>query len=187
MRPSVWPGKVHRAAGPKHDIPGRPDRLTPRVPEASVATMPSRPGRGSLHVLAAVLFVGGGCGRAMPRDPAAKLPAGTFLITAEQIARSGAHTAWEVVRQQAPMLQAEDDENGRPAKLIRRGRSSFLLDDSPMVIVDEVRLADFRNLDLIDAQSISALYVLDAIAGASYGANSGSGVILIKTKDGRHS
>ena len=149
--------------------------------------MPSCPGPVSLWVLTTSLLAVGGCGRAVQRDPAARLPAGTFVITAEQIAKSGAQTAWQVVRQQAPMLQAEEDENGRPAKLIRRGRSSFLLDDSPMVIVDDVRLPDFRNLDLIDAQSISALYVLDAIAGTSYGANSGSGVILIKTKDGRRS
>lgn len=123
----------------------------------------------------------------MHHDSAGQLPAGTFLITAEQIAKSGAHTAWQVLREQAPMLQAEEDENGRPVKLIRRGRSSFLLDDSPIVIVDDVRLPDFRTLDMIDAQTISALYVLDAIAGTAYGANSGSGVILIKTKDGRRS
>jgi hypothetical protein len=122
----------------------------------------------------------------MPPATTGRLPAGTFLITAEQIAKSGAHTAWQAVRERAPMLQAEEDENGRPAKLTRRGRTSLLLEDPPMVLLDDVRVPDFRNLQFIEAESIRAIYVLDGIEGTTYyGTNAGSGVILIRTKDGQ--
>ena len=119
-------------------------------------------------------------------DPLPPVPPGTFTITAEQIERSGARTAWQVLKQHAPMLEAREDRNGRPASLGRRGRASLSLDDSPAILVDGVRIPDFRALDDIDAQSILAIYIYDGIEGTTYyGTNSVSGVILIKTKDGR--
>ena len=137
------------------------------------------------HVLLLPLVVG--CGASARQSGSGSLPPGAFLITAEQIERSGARTAWQVIRQSAPMLLAEEDENGRPAKLTRRGRSSFKLNDAPAVMIDDVRMPDFRNLDAVDATSINAIYILDGIEGTTYyGTNSGSGVILIKTKTGRN-
>ena len=127
-----------------------------------------------------------GCGPAVQQASNGLLPPGTFLITAEQIEKSGAHTAWQVLKQHAPMLLATDDSNGRPASLGRRGRASLSLDDSPAVLVDGVRIPDFRALEDIAAQSIFAIYIYDGIEGTTYyGTNSVSGVILIKTKDGR--
>jgi outer membrane cobalamin receptor len=111
---------------------------------------------------------------------------GAFLITAEQIEKSGAHTAWQVLKQDAPMLQTTEDRSGRPTKLGRRGRTSFLLDESPTILLDGVRIPDFRSLDDIDAQSILTIYIYDGIEGTTYyGTNSGSGVIVIKTKSGQ--
>jgi len=67
----------------------------------------------------------------------------------------------------------------------RRGRTSFLLDDAPTILIDGVRVPDFRALDDIDAQSILTIYIYDGIEGTTYyGTNSGSGVIVIQTKDG---
>lgn len=127
-----------------------------------------------------------GCGASVRHSGSSSPPRGAFLITAEQIERSGARTAWQVIRQSAPMLLAEEDENGRPVKLTRRGRSSFKLNDAPAVMIDDVRMPDFRNLDTVDAASINAIYILDGIEGTTYyGTNSVSGVILIKTKTGR--
>lgn len=126
-----------------------------------------------------------GCGPAVHKETPTGLPPGTFLITAEQIEKSGARTAWQVLKQSAPMLQTSDDRNGRPSKLGRRGRTSFVLDESPTITVDGVRIPDFRSLDDIDAQSILTIYIYDGIEGTTYyGTNSGSGVIVIKTKDG---
>jgi TonB-dependent Receptor Plug Domain len=135
-----------------------------------------------------LLFICGACGPALVRNTTQGLPAGTYVITAADIAGHGAHTAWQVLKQDAPMLLTEEDENGRPSRLIRRGRTSLLFDDPPLVVLDDVRMPDFRNLDAVEAESIAAIYIFDGIEGTTrYGTNSGSGVILIKTKDGRPS
>jgi outer membrane cobalamin receptor len=127
-----------------------------------------------------------GCGPAAHRDVDTAAAPGTFLITAEQIEKSGARTAWQVLKQSAPMLQTSEDRNGRPSKLGRRGRTSFLLDDAPTILLDGVRLPDFRTLDDIDAPSIMTIYIYDGIEGTTYyGTNAGSGVIVIKTKSGQ--
>jgi len=127
-----------------------------------------------------------GCGPATQQGSKSDVPPGTFTITAEQIEKSGARTAWQVLKHQAPMLQTRDDGNGRPASLGRRGRASLYLDDSPAIVLDGVRVPDFRALEDIDAQSIFAIYIYDGIEGTTYyGTNSVSGVILIKTKSGQ--
>jgi outer membrane cobalamin receptor len=135
-----------------------------------------------------LLLIYGACGPAVARNTNTGLPAGTFVITASDIASHGARTAWQVLKQDAPMLLAQEDENGRPSRLVRRGRTSLLFDDPPLVVLDDVRMPDFRNLDTVEAESIAAIYIYDGIEGTTmYGTNSGSGVILIKTKDGRRS
>ena len=129
-----------------------------------------------------------GCGPATRHSSESGLPPGTFTITAEQIASSGARTAWQVLKASAPMLLTTEDRNGRPASLGRRGRASFYLDDTPMIMLDGVRVPDFRALDDIEAQSIFVIHILTGVEGTTYyGTNSVSGVILIKTKDGSES
>ena len=126
-----------------------------------------------------------GCGPTVRHDATARQPSGTFLISAEQIAKSGAQNAWQVLQRSAPMLVAQNDKDGRPGKLTRRGRSSLLLDDSPVVLLDGVRIPDFRNLGTVGAESIRSIAIVDGVEATTYyGTNSGSGVILIKTKDG---
>src|SRR5438445_6573417 len=79
-----------------------------------------------------------GCGPAARRATGNYVPPGTFTITAEQIEKSGARTAWQVLKQQAPMLQTRDDRNGRPASLGRRGRASLPLDAPPGIPIDRL-------------------------------------------------
>jgi hypothetical protein len=135
---------------------------------------------------ASLVAVSLGCGPAVKSTDTLSTPPGAFLITAEQIQKTGARTAWQVLKQSAPMFQTSEDRNGRPAKLGRRGRASFLLDDAPAILLDGVRLPDFRTLDDIDAPSILSIYIYDGIEGTTYyGTNSGSGVIVIKTKSGQ--
>ncbi|HEV2749392.1 MAG TPA: TonB-dependent receptor plug domain-containing protein [Gemmatimonadales bacterium] len=139
-------------------------------------------------LLAPLIVLPLACGPAIARNVSDGLPAGTYVITASDIAGHGAHTAWQVLKQDAPMLLTQEDENGRPSKLIRRGRTSLLFDDPPVIVLDNVRMPDFRNLDTVEAESIDAIYIFDGLEGTTmYGTNSGSGVILIKTKDGRSS
>ncbi|OLE60049.1 MAG: hypothetical protein AUG74_16210 [Bacteroidetes bacterium 13_1_20CM_4_60_6] len=126
-----------------------------------------------------------GCGPATLHTADTAAAPGTFLITAEQIEKSGATTAWQVLKQHAPMLTMREDRNGRPQSMGRRGRSSFLLDEAPMVLLDGVRVPDFHALDAIDARSILTILIYDGVEGTTYyGTNAASGVIVIKTKDG---
>lgn len=140
-----------------------------------------------MKVLFLLLFVLPlGCGQALNPNGSALAAPGTFVITAEQIEKSGATTAWQVLRQRAPMLAMREDRNGRPQSIGRRGRASLVLDEAPMILLDGVRVPDFRSLDSIEAQSIAAIYIYDGVEGTTYfGTNAGTGVILIKTKDGR--
>src|SRR6184192_132213 len=50
--------------------------------------------------------------------------AGVQVITAEQIARSGASTAWDVLKREAPTLTLRDTRGGRPAEAGRPPRVS---------------------------------------------------------------
>lgn len=128
-----------------------------------------------------------GCGQAVRSNDVSTAP-GTFLITAEQIEKSGAQTAWQVIKQQAPMLTATDDRNGNPGSLGRHGRSSFMLNEAPMVFLDGVRVPDFHALDTMDAHTILSILIYDGVEGTTYyGTDAVSGVIVIKTKDGRQS
>src|SRR5213080_3064853 len=100
--------------------------------------------------------------------------AGVQVITAEQIARSGASTAWDVLKREAPTLTLRDTRGGRPGSAGRRGRSSIVLQDAPLVV-----------LDGIPAATILTISIYNGIEGTTfYGTNAVSGVIVIKTKDG---
>ena len=129
-----------------------------------------------------------GCGPSVHSGGSTAGPTGTYVITAEQIQKSGARTAWEALKQNAPMLTLRDDRNGRPASMGRRGRSSFLLDEAPMIMLDGVRVPDFHALDTIEAQSIFTIVIYNGVEGTTYyGTDAVSGVVVIKAKDGRPS
>ncbi len=129
-----------------------------------------------------------GCGPAVSQNGSNLAAPGTFLITAEQIEKSGAHSAWQVLREKAPMLTLREDRNGRPASMGRRGRSSFVLDEAPMIMLDGVRVPDFHALESVDAGSILTILIYNGVEGTTYyGTDAVSGVVVIKTKDGRQS
>jgi outer membrane cobalamin receptor len=108
-----------------------------------------------------------------------------ILITEEMIARSGGQTAWEVLRREAPQLTYGERRNGQPSKLERRGTSSFVLNDAPLVFVDGVQLLDFQRLQTIPASTLHSVEVLNGVDGTTYyGSNAVSGVIVITTKNG---
>lgn len=108
-----------------------------------------------------------------------------IFITADQIERSGSTTAWEALRKLVPQMTYGEKKSGQPSKLQRRGQSSFLLSDAPLVFLDGVRMPDFRNLQQLSATTIESIEVLNGIDGTTYyGSNAVSGVILIRTKNG---
>lgn len=130
------------------------------------------------------LFVGGCAGtNRVKSDEVA--PAGSLLITEERIARSGGHTAWEVLRLTVPIIQTSENRSNQPRTLTRRGRSSIILNEALVVVLDGVRQSDFRILQEIPAHTIHTILVLDGIeATMRYGTDAGSGAIVIRTKQG---
>ncbi len=108
-----------------------------------------------------------------------------IVITEAMIARSGGQTAWEVLRREAPQLSFRENRNGQPTGMQRRGRSSILLNDTPMVLIDGVRNQDIRSLQQIPASMLLSIEVLTGIEGTTYyGTDAVGGVIVIKTKTG---
>jgi outer membrane cobalamin receptor len=136
-------------------------------------------------VLAVVLLPSLSCSHATSQRSHPGQGTGDRLITAEQIERSGSHTAWDVLKHEAPMLTLEEDRNGQPAHLGWRGRSSVYLEDAPVVVLDGVRVADWKVLAQIPAGQIESIHILTGIEGTTYyGTNAVSGVIEIRTKGG---
>jgi outer membrane cobalamin receptor len=108
-----------------------------------------------------------------------------IFITQEQIARSGASNAWEALKRNAPQLTYRENRQGQPSVLERRGRSSLLLNDAPLLFVDGVQMPDFKNLQSIPAAQVASIEILDGIDGTTYyGTGAEGGVILIRTKNG---
>ena len=119
------------------------------------------------------------------RIEVAQTKPGEQIITEEAIAQSGASTAWDVLKHAAPHLHFREDRNGQPSRMWRRGRGSMVLNESPMVILDGIRVPDFRALDQIPASTIQQISILTGIEGTTYyGTNAMGGVILIRTKNG---
>jgi outer membrane cobalamin receptor len=108
-----------------------------------------------------------------------------IFITQQMIERSGGQNAWEVLRREAPQLGYGENRAGQPAGMQIRGRSSILLNDSPMLIVDGVRTPDISTLQQLPASTLLSIEVLTGQEGTTYyGTDAAGGVILIKTKTG---
>ena len=104
------------------------------------------------------------------------------MITQEQIAASGARTAWEALRLAAAAIQLRETR-GSAARIQRRGRTSIYLDDQVRVVVDNVRVADLQMLQQIAAADIFKIQVLNAMDATTYfGGTSSSGVVIITTR-----
>ncbi len=121
------------------------------------------------------------CHGAKPRT-ASEPPAG-FVVTAEQIQKSGARTVWEALQLNVPVVSFRGTtQSGEDLRIRRRGRSSLLLNDDPRVFIDQVRIADLSVLDGMPASDIAAIVVLSGLDGTTYyGTSAGNGVVLIFT------
>ncbi len=116
------------------------------------------------------------------KDAVADRSGNDRVITKEDIAASGAQTAWDVLRHYAGHLTV-DRRDGSPGRLQNRGRSSIYLNDGPIVFVDGVRVPDARNLQYVPAQDIESIHIISGIQATTYyGTNAGNGVIIIQTK-----
>lgn len=103
------------------------------------------------------------------------------LITAEQIRLSGASTGWDVLRRFGEHLSVTDHESG-PVRVTRRGRESVYIPETPMLLVDGVRVGTFRALAQLPARDIASMRILTGSDGATrYGIHAASGVIIVQT------
>jgi outer membrane cobalamin receptor len=107
------------------------------------------------------------------------------VVSEEQIAKSGARTAWDALRLTVHNITFNETGRGQPSRITRRGRSSMLLDDGPRILVDGVALTDYTVLARMPATDLLSIEVLSAMdATTLYGTNYSGGVIRIHTKTG---
>lgn len=119
------------------------------------------------------------------RDDVLVAPDGRRIITEKAIEHSGARTAWDALQRTVPFFSFNDGTRGRPARIEHRGRSSIVLRDQPLILVDGVELNDFTVLGGIPAADLYEIEVLTGIdATTYYGTNATKGVIRIWTKSG---
>lgn len=112
-------------------------------------------------------------------------PEGSRIITEVVITRSGARTAWDALQRTVPFFAFRENSNGGPSRIDHRGRSSIVLSDQPMILVDGVELTDFSVLGVMPATDLFQIEVLSGIdATTRYGTNATKGVIRIRTKSG---
>src|SRR6266550_72711 len=120
--------------------------------------------------------------------PAPVVPANgseRILITEAMIARSGGQTAWEVLRREVPQMSYGENRNGQATGMERRGRSSILLKDPPMLFIDGARIQEMTTLQQLPASSVLSIEVLTGSEGTTYyGTDAVGGVILVRTKRG---
>ena len=139
-------------------------------------------------VLLAVAASGCSPRRALPSSTMAPYggPSGGRVITAEVIAQSSAKTAWDVLRDLGGPLSWRETSSGDPRSVrSSRGRTSILnpSGDTPQLIIDGVRVNDFRMLRQIPAGSVALIRVLGAIEATTFfGTGSVGGAIILDTK-----
>jgi outer membrane cobalamin receptor len=109
------------------------------------------------------------------------------VVTAEDIERSGARTVWDAIRHTLPEFSLREGPNGRPARVVKRGQSSILLTDQPLIVLDRIPLTDLARLSEMPASDVQSMEVLTGIHATTYfGTNSGDGVLIIRTKSGTY-
>jgi len=132
-----------------------------------------------------LVLAAAGCGAARPGSANASAPSAAKVVTADQIAQSGAKTAWDAVRLTVPNVQLRETSRGQPARIQRRGRASIYLDDQVRVILDHVRIYDLQVLRDVAAADILTIELFTGLdATTYYGASSTAGLIVITTTSG---
>lgn len=104
------------------------------------------------------------------------------LITAEEIGRTGATTAWEALRAAGTFLTLSEGRSGADARASHRGRSSFLLSAQVLVVIDDVVMVDVAALRDVRADRVYWIRILSGLEATSvYGSAGGNGAIVVKT------
>ncbi len=139
--------------------------------------------RSTLPVLALGLLVAGlaACAARAPANLDA-LPAIGELVTAEEIAKTGATNAWDALRFTVKSHYFYEYK-GQPVRVTaNRGTGSIILREDPLIFLDRTRLADIFLLRQVPASEIHSIQVLSGADGTTYfGTSAAGGVIVIRT------
>jgi hypothetical protein len=101
------------------------------------------------------------------------------LITREDIQRSGATDAWDALKRSGNFMSMKEGRGG-DLRVAQRGRSSIVLSDEMMLVVDDVVQTDLSALRLIPAQSVDWMRILTGSdATQRYGTPGANGAILV--------
>ena len=139
----------------------------------------------SLIIASSLVVLAGSCKSFHPGPVVPANASDRILITETMIARSGGQTAWEVLRREVPQISYGENRNGQATGMERRGRSSMLLKDPPMLFIDGVRIQEMVTLQQLPASTLLSIEVLTGSEGTTYyGTDAVGGVILVRTKKG---
>lgn len=138
---------------------------------------------GARAILLCLVVLAPACSTLQSR-PRAAAPAPGKLITAAQIERTGARTAWEALRRSHVQLSFFENGAGEPHRLAQRGT----FQQAPLIVIDGLPAADgFRQLSQLPAEVILSIRVLSgSTATPLYGTAGGGGAILFETRKGPH-
>ncbi len=140
--------------------------------------------RGALRLAALAAMAIAGCHA--PARPAGTAPLSfgrETLITEEDIARTSARTAWDVVRMRVPRLAAGADSAGRQGRIRIQEPHSVNADETPLLVVDGMQAGDISYLSQIPASDIHAIHILTSEAAEPiYGLRAAGGAIVVETK-----
>lgn len=108
-----------------------------------------------------------------------------ILITEAEIARLSVRTAWDVVRLRAPRLTYAQTPGGEPTRVMIQSQRSVNADETPLLVVDGMRLTDLGYLHQIPASQVHVIRILDSEAAEPlYGLGAAGGAIVVETKRG---
>jgi TonB-dependent SusC/RagA subfamily outer membrane receptor len=138
--------------------------------------------------IVAGLILGCAHGRATAQRDAAANPAppppSSSTVTADEIARQPSVPLEQLVAGRVAGVRVSRAPGGGISVQIR-GRSSFVLSNEPLFVVDGVPISSSPNgtLSWLNPHDVASIEVLkDAASTAMYGVRGGNGVIVIKTK-----
>lgn len=140
---------------------------------------------GRFALLSLTVVVGACSVRAADPDPAETedmLPGGR-VITREDIARTGAHNAWEAIERANTHLVIDHARAGTPSRVSYRGADSLLSSREILLVVDGNTVKNVEEeLRAITAESILYIQILTGReAVLRWGSESGNGVIVVRT------
>lgn len=105
------------------------------------------------------------------------------VIPFERIQASGARNAWEALQLTVPHLKFQNFGTAPAAVSTNRGRTSIMLNNQPLIFIDERRVFDLNQLRRLPVSAVNSIHILSSIEGTTrYGTNAANGVIVIRTR-----